>query len=332
MKKIVYNLSVLLLLLHLVSYWVNMDGIIAIITSMYMPICFAFFFRKIDVFEQEEWKNLLLVFLISCATLIIYAPFIPFIHSSFNISISNVTDISFLNMFFGVAIPEEIVKIIPVLIVLKKTKFINEPIDYIIYSSISALGFAFIENIGYIYSHLNKDINIIAVRSFFPTLMHMCTTSMIGFQLYNLERKKQSQGVKKFYFLYVALSFFIAALSHTIYNCFDSTFVLIILCVCYAVFIKETMQASPFIDITKINKELDDKNNLKASGYNQFYIYMVFGVLLMDIGFGYMHNGKINLNILGNLAIIIILFSIIINSGLDGIKEIYNKLTKKDPR
>ena len=46
---------------------------------------------------------------------------------------------------------EEIIKIIPVLIILKTTKFINEPIDYIIYSSISALGFAFIENIQYIY-------------------------------------------------------------------------------------------------------------------------------------------------------------------------------------
>ena len=105
---------------------------------------------------------------------------------------------------------------------------------------------------------------------------------------------------------------------------------LMILCLCYAFFIKETMKASPFIDVTKINKELDVKNNLAPSGYNQFYIYMIFGVLLMDIVFGYIHSGEINLNMLGNLVLIIILFSFIINSGSEGIKEIYNNLTKKE--
>lgn len=328
MKKTVYTFSALLLLLHLFSYWVNTEGIIAIITSLYMPICFAFFFRKIDVFEQEEWKDLLLVFLISCTSLFIYSPFIPFVHSSFGIS-SISADISFLNMLFGIAIPEEIVKIIPVLIVLKKTKFINEPIDYIIYSSISALGFAFIENIEYIYNYLDKDINIIAVRSFFPTVMHMCTTSIIGFQLYKLQEKKQSQRANKFSFFYIVLAFIIASLSHTIYNCVESMYPLIILCGYYAYFIQETIKASPFIDITKINKEFGVNKKPSSSRYNHFYIYMIFGVLLMDIVFGYTSSGKINLNILSNLILIILLFSYIINAGSNGIKEIYDNLSKK---
>ena len=150
MKKTAYYLFILLLILHLCSYWVNLEGIIAVFTSLYMPICFAFFFRRIDVFEQESWKDMMLVFVVSCITLLIYfySPFIGFVQSTFELP-DELGNASFLQMLFAIAIPEEIIKIIPVLIILKTTKFINEPIDYIIYSSISALGFAFIETFAF---------------------------------------------------------------------------------------------------------------------------------------------------------------------------------------
>ena len=327
MKKTVYYIFTLLLILHLCCYWVKLEGIIAVLTSLYMPICFAFFFRRIDVFEQESWKDIVLVFVVSCITLLIYSPFIGFVHSTFDLP-DEIGNASFLQMLFAVAIPEEIIKIIPVLIILKTTKFINEPIDYIIYSSISALGFAFIENIQYISSMLDQDMNIIAIRSFFPTLMHMSTTSIIGYQIYKYQ--KQSNSLKKSHFLYIILAFILAAVGHAMYNLLG-IWILLILCGYYASNIKETLKDSPFINKTNINNELSTQSSVTNSGYNSFYIYMIFGVLLMDIIFGYINNGVLNLDILSSLVIIIILFSIIINSALDksDVQQIWKKIAKK---
>ena len=50
---------------------------------------------------------------------------------------------------FGIGLIEETVKIIPFLLMLKFSRQINESIDYVIYASVSALGFAFMENLIY---------------------------------------------------------------------------------------------------------------------------------------------------------------------------------------
>ena len=330
MRRSIYFMFTLLFLLQLGSFLTDLAFLIAIVTSIYMPVCFILFFRRIDIFEQETWRDIVFVFLTSCITIMIYSFFIPFVYSMFE-TLGDEVDASFFDMLFGVAIPEELIKIIPVLIALKLTKFINEPIDYIIYSSISALGFAFIENIQYIYLYQEEDLNIIAVRSFFPTMMHMCTTSIIGFQLYKFYKNQQNQILKSYDFLYIILAFIIAALLHTAYNLEDGIYTLLVLSLYYSICIKKTLKDSPFMDYNKIEKELSIETSVTNSGNFKILFFMTIGVLVMDLIFGYMHHGHFNYDMFQNLQFIIAIFVFIVAGALnkDDIKEIYHKYSRK---
>jgi RsiW-degrading membrane proteinase PrsW (M82 family) len=329
MRKLLYAIFIILFLLQLGAFFIDLELTIAIVTSCYMPVCFIFFFRRIDIFEKETWQDIISVFLLSCVTLMIYVFFIPFVHSLFE-TLSNDENTSFVDMLFGVAIPEEIIKIIPVLIILKFTKFINEPIDYIIYSSISALGFAFIENIQYIYLHQEDNLNIIAVRSFFPTLMHMCTTSIIGFQLYKFYKNKQDPTIKLYELFYITLPLIIAALLHTIYNLEEGLLTLMFLSLYYSHSIKRTLKESPFMDREQIKKELNTENSVTNKGNFKILILMTIGVLIMDLFFGYIHHGSINYDMFQNLQFILIIFGTITAAALDkeDLDAIWNDLGK----
>jgi len=249
----------------------------SLVSAIYIPICFIYFFRRIDIFEKEKWTDLILIFLAGCSSVFLLSAFIlPFRDELFT---SLWTDYpTFFDMFFGVAFIEEITKIIPVLIILRRTDVINEPIDYIIYSSVSALGFVFIENIDYIYMYSESSFNIVAVRSFLPSVMHMITTSILGYGvfLFVVSRK----------FKYIFWSFLVACLIHTLYNLFGTTISVIILLFSAGYFSNITrslLELSPFYDKEKIKKVKDD--------YRYMFI-IIAGVLIMDFIFEIMYSGS----------------------------------------
>jgi hypothetical protein len=94
--------------------------------------------------------------------------------------------------------------------VLNFFKVIKEPIDYIIYAAVSALGFAFIENIFYFdYSGLSR----IQGRALSSTVSHMFNTSVIAYFIV------LGKNIRK-YNMYVnfVLGFIIAAVFHGFYD------------------------------------------------------------------------------------------------------------------
>ncbi|MGZ6540176.1 MAG: PrsW family intramembrane metalloprotease, partial [Bacteroidia bacterium] len=105
---------------------------------------------------------------------------------------------------------EELVKFIPFLIILKFTKVIKEPIDYIMYASLSALGFAFVENFRYFE---DGSINIIHSRALTASIAHMIFSSVVAYGFIIAKFRK-----KKNVFLTVLLFFFIAAFGHGFYD------------------------------------------------------------------------------------------------------------------
>tara|TARA_B100000902_G_scaffold399848_1_gene472989 strand:- start:9861 stop:10949 length:1089 start_codon:yes stop_codon:yes gene_type:complete len=219
-----------------------------------MPICLIYFLReRVDIFEKESWGDILSIFVISCASTIIFAELLP-IRDLYFPSV-NTNNTTFFDMLIGVAFLEEIVKIIPVIVFIIITKSINEPIDYLIYASVSALGFAFIENIGYIVNYSQTGIHIVGIRSFFPTTMHIFTTSIIGVAIFNKKEKKSN----------VFIPFIGAVLIHTCYNYFISTpvlpyIILVMLGVFYAESIKKLLKKSPYWNPIKITNKVDDLN------------------------------------------------------------------------
>jgi len=224
---------------------------------------------------------------------------------------------SFIDMFIGVATIEEIAKIIPVLIIIKITKSINEPIDYLIYASVSALGFAFLENINYIYEYKDAHANIVGVRSFMPTIMHVCTTSIIGASIYKFQKENK--------YKFLIIGFGSAILAHTIYNLYFPWYTLVLLSGYYGVLMKSLLKESPFLDIAKITNEEDKWNSNKTgkqqkkeqvvsvkdkiegtnklvkwpnSGNTKFIFKMLFGVFIIDAIFEYTQSGTYTINLL----------------------------------
>jgi len=204
MRASIYFLFGCISILYIGYTFEDTGFLLSILTSLYMPICLMFFLRKIDIFETETWKDLLLIFMTGCVITYLFTLTLSIRDSIFP---GLQTDSpSFIDMLIGVATIEEIVKIIPVLIIIKITKLINEPIDYLIYASVSALGFAFLENINYIYEYKDAHVNIVGVRSFMPTIMHVCTTSIIGAGIYKFQKENYK---KKAYDLHYCCGTFI---------------------------------------------------------------------------------------------------------------------------
>ncbi len=115
-----------------------------------------------------------------------------------------------LYCIFGIGVIEELIKIVPFLLVLKFTRLIKEPIDYIMYASLSALGFAFVEN----FLYFREDsMNIIHGRALTASISHMIDSSIIAYGLVLAKfRYKKSQVL--FFFAF----FLLAAVAHGFYD------------------------------------------------------------------------------------------------------------------
>ena len=102
-------------------------------------------------------------------------------------------------------------KLVPFLIILKFTKEVDKPIDYIIFSSVSALGFACAENILYLHTY---GMEIIHGRALVSVVIHMFCSSIIGYGLYfGIGRKIVLNKTKK-----TVLFLLIAALVHGFFD------------------------------------------------------------------------------------------------------------------
>lgn len=142
------------------------------------------YFRKIDVFEPEKIKHLVLAMLIGCGT--------PFI----SIAIYRLVDLTGLQMtgdvsndlFYSIIIigaNEELCKILGVIVAFRLLRnYIKEPIDYLVYAGLVALGFSIVENFKYFNEY---GMQIITTRAFYSALVHIINTTIIVYGFYRLK-------------------------------------------------------------------------------------------------------------------------------------------------
>ncbi|WP_317896910.1 PrsW family intramembrane metalloprotease [Aurantibacillus circumpalustris] len=142
------------------------------------------YFRQIDVFEKENVFSLILAVSIGGLTpslsLYIYR-----VLEEFNFAENGEFINDALFSILGIGLNEELCKLLGVLFVfflLKKR--INEPIDYLIYAGVTALGFSLVENYNYFYNH---GVTILTSRTFYSALEHIINSTII---IYGLYRKK----------------------------------------------------------------------------------------------------------------------------------------------
>jgi len=235
----------------------------SLIIASVFPLLFLVFLIKIDVFETETFKDIIYVFLLGLVfSFFLCIPYV-LIREYFFDNYGNL-----FVCFIAVAIPEEIIKIIPFLLVLRYRKFINEPIDFLIYSSSSALGFAFYENINYIIQY-SESGNIVAIRSFLPSVMHMIVSSVFAFGIFLYLKSK------KIKFLFIGL--ILSSLIHAFYNTlFIAPIVLLFILVYYSKMIQSLLNISPYYDKSK------EKNINQAKN---FLFLLILVILVLSFSF-----------------------------------------------
>jgi len=151
--------------------------VLATIFSFLASIVWVVVIYKIDKHEKEPIPLLIKLFITSMIL-------------SFVAAFFNRLDAKLFGEFGSlilVGFIEEGVKFLAVWLIVFKHKEFNSPIDGVIYASISALGFAFVENIEYNFlmlKHFDHQVvnQALFVRAFMP-FMHVLMSSIWGYAL-----------------------------------------------------------------------------------------------------------------------------------------------------
>lgn len=264
-----YIVSFFKQLLASINFW----GFVAAFLIM---ASWVIFLRKLDIYEAEKWKYIVITVLSGMLFTFLTYPLTDINNQllGFNLNGGLIND--FFYCVFGIGAVEELVKIIPLLLMLRFTKAINEPFDYILYASLSALGFAFVENLIYFEEH---RLNIIHGRALTAVIAHMFDSSIISYGLI-LSKYKTHRNP----YLTFALFFLLASLAHGFYDFWlinetANTFsILTILFLLSSLFVWNTLKnnALNHSDFFDKDKQLDNEKL-----YN-YLLYCLVGVLLFE--------------------------------------------------
>ena len=170
------------------------------------------YLKKIDIFEHERVDDiciaLIVGYLTPSITLWVYYGFEIL---GFNFNGKALNDI--LYAIFGVGVTEEFSKLLGVVIVFNiLKKHISEPIDYLIFAGVVALGFSVREN--FIYYN-NYGSQVLTGRTLISCLTHIINTSICVYGLYSYSIFKVGT---KYGNAFIGLS--VAIVSHGLFDLF----------------------------------------------------------------------------------------------------------------
>jgi protease PrsW len=155
----------------------NLPGIFG---ALLIFLLWFYYFDRVDIYQRKKKRDWIFV----AACFFIFPVFTAYGYSFLHVNLKLVLNGEWMNdlAYFtgGVGLLEELIKIIPFLLVLRFTRLVNEPIDYIIFGSLSALTFSFIENILYFDE---AGLQSIHGRALWSSLMHMFYTCIITYML-----------------------------------------------------------------------------------------------------------------------------------------------------
>ncbi len=139
------------------------------------------YFRRIDVFEKEKLAPLIIALLIGGCTPYLSLTVYRFMdHAGFSENGRFWHDL--LYSILGIGLNEELCKLLGVMVTLRVLKkYVDEPIDVLVYAGVTALGFSMVENYHYFNNH---GIKIITSRTFYSALEHIINTSIIVYGIY----------------------------------------------------------------------------------------------------------------------------------------------------
>lgn len=183
---------------------------LGIAVALSISTIWAVYLRKLDIFDPERWLNMFIVFVLGCVTVWLVFPISDFIKDTLDFRLNGDTVNDFFYCVIGIGMVEEFVKLLPLLIIVRYKKIVREPYDFILYASVSALGFAFIENAMYIQKSSFFAIN---GRALMSTVAHMTFSSVVGYSVMVFTYKKALKG-----WPYLIGGFVLASVMHGFYD------------------------------------------------------------------------------------------------------------------
>lgn len=212
--------------------------------------------------KKEPISLLLGLFLsgiISCFLVIEISKFLSNYLDFMNLSVKSMDTIELLlYSFIGVALIEELCKWIMIYIFGYHSKKFDELFDIIVYSVFVSLGFAFFENIIYIFYNGNLQVALLRAISAIPA--HACDAIFMGYYLSvakkNNHKNKKGQEIK-----YLIISIFIPTILHGIYDfCLMSNQMILVYVFIAFVLILYIISIDRLRQMSDNNKKLDYKN------------------------------------------------------------------------
>lgn len=194
-------------LLNRIFSSINIWGSLA---ALFIISTWVMYLRKLDIFEPEKWEHIIITVMLGMLFSFLTYPLSDFDNLIFGFKLNGGVVNDFFYSIIGIGAIEEFVKIVPLLIMMRFTKAVNEPFDYIKYASLSALGFAFVENLIYFNE---SSLHIIHGRALTAVVSHMFDSSIIAYGI--ILNKYKWHGNKYFNFI---LFFVLASISHGFYD------------------------------------------------------------------------------------------------------------------
>lgn len=279
-----------------------------IVAAGLISLLWGYYYTQFKLFAKKDYLLYGIVFTISC----LVTPFCIILYDIVHYGLHFYGDggffASILYYIFGVGLIEEFTKALPVLLcVVLFSKRIKEPVDYLLLATISALGFAAMENMMYFDKYYgNQSYSIIHTRSVLSVIMHIFCSTVIW---YGYIQTKLLKNVK-----YFILCILLSITAHGMYDVFLSQSVsgvfyvfsfgmVIVSFFALKMFYNSALNQSPFFD-ARINY---------ASGENAFILVAGLGVILVfefvldAIRFGAPHaNDSLISSLLAYTAIVIL--------------------------
>lgn len=186
---------------------------LAFLGGLIPSLLWLWFWLKEEENKPEPKWILSLVFILGMMAVIVVLPIQRFIHGNMNID-SHTLELILL------ASTEEIIKYLVVLVVLYKTDYIREPIDWPIYLITAALGFAALENALFLIKPIAMGQDTVSLltgqlRFLGSTLLHAVASGILGIAL---GISLHIQGFRRKFYITIGLLSAIAL--HSAFNFF----------------------------------------------------------------------------------------------------------------
>jgi len=180
------------------------------LAALLVSLVWVVFVRTMDVFNREKWLPIGIVFIGGAFFTHFCLPFYDFAHLNLHFVLNGAIKNDFLYCFAVIGGGEEFVKLLPWLLFALFTKRLKEPYDYLIYAAVSALGFAFIENLMYL-----EDSGNIVSRTITSSFGHLFFASIVA---YSFILAKYRYKKRMWKIVTPIIGFIAAAFAHGFYD------------------------------------------------------------------------------------------------------------------